>query len=149
MDYRSALEALRRPLEFVYRDSFANLESVKGLGESLKTAASQLSRHLAAPRSQHLTAWARDVARWDVLPRPERERLVAAGLRWCHVAANEAPKEAPRPPPRATVTREGSATLGTPLEGLPMGTRSGSFDPEIVLFLLKQGLSPGATCDPS
>ena len=50
MDYRSALEALRRPLEFVYRDSFANLESVKGLGESLKTAASQLSRHLAAPR---------------------------------------------------------------------------------------------------
>jgi ATP-dependent DNA helicase RecG len=119
VDYRSALEALRRPLEFVYRDSFANLESVKGLGESLKTAASQLSRHLAAPRSQHLTAWARDVARWDVLPRPERERLVAAGLRWCHVAASEAPKEPPRPPPRAVVTREGSATLGTPLEGLP------------------------------
>ncbi len=32
----------------------------------------------------------------------------------------------------------------TPLEGLPMGTRSGSFDPEIVLFLLKQGFSPDA-----
>ncbi len=29
----------------------------------------------------------------------------------------------------------------TPLEGLPMGTRSGSFDPEIVLFLLKKGYS--------
>lgn len=27
----------------------------------------------------------------------------------------------------------------TPLEGLPMGTRSGSFDPEIVLFLLGRG----------
>lgn len=29
----------------------------------------------------------------------------------------------------------------TPLEGLPMGTRSGSFDPEIILFLLEQGLT--------
>jgi acetate kinase len=31
----------------------------------------------------------------------------------------------------------------TPLEGLPMGTRSGSFDPEIVLFLLDHGFSSG------
>ena len=30
----------------------------------------------------------------------------------------------------------------TPLEGLPMGTRSGSFDPEVVLFLLEKGLGP-------
>lgn len=30
----------------------------------------------------------------------------------------------------------------TPLEGLPMGTRSGSFDPEVVLFLLKNGYDP-------
>jgi acetate kinase len=30
----------------------------------------------------------------------------------------------------------------TPLEGLPMGTRSGSFDPEIILFLLKNGYDP-------
>lgn len=29
----------------------------------------------------------------------------------------------------------------TPVDGLPMGTRSGSFDPEIVLFLLEQGYS--------
>lgn len=29
----------------------------------------------------------------------------------------------------------------TPLEGLVMGTRAGSFDPEIILFLLDQGLS--------
>ena len=29
----------------------------------------------------------------------------------------------------------------TPLEGLPMGTRSGSFDPEIVLYLLELGYS--------
>ena len=29
----------------------------------------------------------------------------------------------------------------TPLEGLPMGTRAGSFDPEIILFLLEQGLT--------
>ncbi len=27
----------------------------------------------------------------------------------------------------------------TPLEGLPMGTRSGSFDPEIIFFLLGHG----------
>jgi len=30
----------------------------------------------------------------------------------------------------------------TPLEGLPMGTRSGSFDPEIILFLLNKGYKP-------
>jgi acetate kinase len=30
----------------------------------------------------------------------------------------------------------------TPLEGLPMGTRSGSFDPEIIFFLMKNGYSP-------
>lgn len=29
----------------------------------------------------------------------------------------------------------------TPLDGLPMGTRSGSFDPEIILFLLEHGYS--------
>lgn len=34
-------------------------------------------------------------------------------------------------------------TMGfTPLEGLPMGTRSGSFDPEIVFFLLGHGYTP-------
>ncbi len=34
-------------------------------------------------------------------------------------------------------------TMGfTPLEGLPMGTRSGSFDPEILLLLLKTGYTP-------
>ncbi len=32
----------------------------------------------------------------------------------------------------------------TPLEGLPMGTRSGSFDPEIVLHLLENGYTPEA-----
>ncbi len=30
----------------------------------------------------------------------------------------------------------------TPLEGLPMGTRSGSFDPEVVFFLMDRGLGP-------
>jgi acetate kinase len=30
----------------------------------------------------------------------------------------------------------------TPLEGLPMGTRSGSFDPEIIFFLIKNGYAP-------
>ncbi len=33
----------------------------------------------------------------------------------------------------------------TPLEGLPMGTRSGSFDPEIILFLLTQGFTTEQT----
>jgi len=32
----------------------------------------------------------------------------------------------------------------TPLEGLPMGTRSGSFDPGIIFFLIQRGLSPDA-----
>ncbi len=122
--YREALDALRRPLEFVARDGFANLEAVRDLGSSLKLAATQLSRLLSAPRDKHLTAWARDVARWDVLPRTERERLVAAGLRWCFVAASEAPQtKTPKTPvvvaPRVAATREGSAALGTPLEGLP------------------------------
>jgi acetate kinase len=31
----------------------------------------------------------------------------------------------------------------TPLEGLPMGTRSGSFDPEIIFFLMEHGYGPG------
>ncbi|HNW27161.1 MAG TPA: acetate/propionate family kinase [Spirochaetota bacterium] len=31
----------------------------------------------------------------------------------------------------------------TPLEGLPMGTRSGSFDPEIIFFLMDHGYAPG------
>ncbi len=30
----------------------------------------------------------------------------------------------------------------TPLEGLPMGTRSGSFDPEIIFFLMRHGYAP-------
>jgi ATP-dependent DNA helicase RecG len=114
--YRQALEALRRPLEFVYKDSFANLEAVKDLGASLKLAASQLTKFLHADRSKNLSAWARDVARWEVLPRSERERLVAAGLRHCAVAANEAPKEIPKP---IVKTREGSVELATTLEGMP------------------------------
>jgi acetate kinase len=44
-----------------------------------------------------------------------------------------------------TAIKEGKSfdtSMGfTPLDGLPMGTRSGSFDPEIVLFLLNQGYS--------
>jgi ATP-dependent DNA helicase RecG len=117
VSYREALEALRRPLEFVARDGFANLETVRDFGPSLKQLAAQLGRHLPAARSQNLLAWARDVARWEVLPRTERERLVAQGLRWCLVAATEAPKE---PPPRPKiVTREGSTDLATTLEGLP------------------------------
>jgi len=32
----------------------------------------------------------------------------------------------------------------TPLEGLPMGTRSGSFDPGIIFFLIQRGFSPDA-----
>jgi ATP-dependent DNA helicase RecG len=114
--YREALEALKRPLEFVARDGFANLEAVRDLGPSLEQLASQLGRHLPETRSQNLAAWARDVARWNVLPRTERERLVAAGLRWCMMAAADAPKEVRAP---ASRTREGSADLAATLEGLP------------------------------
>src|SRR5262249_14948596 len=87
------------------------------LGASLKLAAVQLGRHLQPQRSQNLAAWARDVARWEVLPRSERERLVAAGPRWCLVAARAAP-QVTAPPPRPT-TPEGSGDRAAPLGGLP------------------------------
>jgi hypothetical protein len=113
---REALEALRRPLEFVARDGFANLERVRDLGPSLESAAARLADRVAPPPRERLASWARDVRRWDNLPRPERERLVAVGLRLCASAAIELPAVAPAPRP---VTREGSAELGAQLLGLP------------------------------
>ena len=79
---------------------------------------------VAAERKDRLRIWARDIKRWGVLPKAERERLVAAGLRYCAVLANERPVAAPAPPkPRAALVpatrREGSLALGTPLLGLP------------------------------
>src|SRR5258708_39345626 len=87
--YRDALEALRRPLEFVARDGFKNLDVVRDLGASLETAAARLAGHLPERRQAGLQAWARDVVRWDNLPRTERERLIALGLRLCAGAAAE------------------------------------------------------------
>src|SRR5438046_10525215 len=89
--YRDALDALRRPLEFVARDGFKNLDVVRDLGASLETAAARLVGHLPERRQPSLQAWARDVVRWDKLPRTERERLIAVGLRICAGAATEAP----------------------------------------------------------
>ncbi len=133
--YHDALEALRRPLEFVARDGFKNMDSVRELGSSLHAAASRLSGMMPKDRRERLSGWARDIARWDVLPRSERERLVATGLRLCAGAAVEAPAEqasrgrrsdgvndlpakpalAP-PPPKA---REGKTELGETVLGKP------------------------------
>jgi len=35
----------------------------------------------------------------------------------------------------------------TPLDGIPMATRSGSIDPAVVLYLLKQGMTPSQVAD--
>src|SRR5438094_982808 len=48
--YRDALDALRRPLEFVARDGFKNLDVVRDLGASLETAAARLVGHLPERR---------------------------------------------------------------------------------------------------
>jgi ATP-dependent DNA helicase RecG len=116
--YREALEALRRPLDFVARDGFKNIDVVRDLGATLGTAASKLSPHLPKERRERLSAWARDVARWDKLPRSERERLIAAGLRLCAMAVVDAPPE-PEAPPPSRIAHEGRPELAATLEGLP------------------------------
>ena len=103
--FHDALEALRRPLEFVARDGFANLEVVRDLGASLHTAAGRLSGHLPAKRRAPLKAWARDVGRWNVLPRPEQKRLITAGLLLCESAAVDAPVPAATVEPAPTPAR--------------------------------------------
>ena len=92
---------------------------VRDLGASLKSAASRLLGHLPVPRQERLSAWARDVQRWDVLPRTERERLVAAGLRFCAGAVLEAPPAPAPPPPRKKSVTEGAEALSATLLGLP------------------------------
>jgi ATP-dependent DNA helicase RecG len=117
--FAEALEALRRPLDFVARDGFANLDVVRDLGGSLRTAAQRLLALLPKEKQPGLAAFARDVQRWDVLPRTERERMVAQGLRLCASAslvAPPAPKAAP--PPKPSIT-EGSEALAAPLLGWP------------------------------
>jgi ATP-dependent DNA helicase RecG len=114
-----ALEALRRPLEFVARDGFANLDRVRDLGASLHQAAARLAGCVPSG-SDRLASWAREVSGWDALARPERERLVAVGLRLCASATIALPRPAPAPAsPSGVATHEGSTELARPLEGLP------------------------------
>ena len=117
--FRDALDALRRPLEFVARDSFANLEVVRDLGGSLPTLAQHVTGYLPRDKSAGLSGWARDVARWNVLPRPERERLVAAGLRLCTSAsmATPMPRAVAPPPPKPAPDAE--LGLSSTVFGLP------------------------------
>ena len=129
--YDEALAALARPLEFAARDSFANIDRVKDLGATLPLLASRIGGFVTAERKERLRIWARDVARWGVLPKTERERLIAAGLRMCAILRQSAPERpAPPPPPvpsraisaaRVTTatTREGTQALAAPLLGLP------------------------------
>ena len=123
---REALEALRRPLDFVARDEFAHLDVVRDLGATLSTAARKLAVLVAAGRRKGLEAWARDVARWDVLPRTERERLIAAGLRLHAMVASEAPPSARNvpvkreiPAPVVAAPPVAPTRLERTLEGLP------------------------------
>jgi ATP-dependent DNA helicase RecG len=117
--FAEALEALKRPLDFVARDGFANLEVVRDLGSSLRAAATRLATLLPKEKQAGLAAFARDVQRWDVLPRAERERMVAQGLRLCASAQLVAPPaEKPAPPPKPAIT-EGSAALSATLQGWP------------------------------
>jgi len=118
MSYDDALDAWRKQL----RDAFAD-PGVADFGDRLVLSAAGVAGFIGAERKERLRTWARDIKRWDVLPKAERERLVAAGLRYCAVLANEKPVAAP-PPQKARVlqpatTREGSLALGTPLLGLP------------------------------
>jgi ATP-dependent DNA helicase RecG len=120
---REALEALRRPLDFVARDDFANLDLVRDLGATLSTAARRLSVLVAAGRRKGLEAWARDVQRWEVLPRSERERLIAAGLRLHALVASEAPPSVRAIPVKREIvvapTAGPPSRLARTLEGLP------------------------------
>jgi ATP-dependent DNA helicase RecG len=137
--YDEALEALARPLEFAARDSFANVDRVRELGTTLPLLASRIAGFVTPERKERLRVWARDVARWDVLPRSERERLIAAGLRMCAVLRQSAPatsnageksagekkaaaRAQPLPPAaeptRPLTTRDGSQALAAPLLGL-------------------------------
>ncbi len=118
--YEESLDAWRKQL----REAFAN-PGASDFGERLVLGAAGVAGYIANERKERLRAWARDVKRWDVLPKAERERLVAAGLRYCAVLANEKPvaKPAPppikKPPPTPNTTIEGSVTLAQPLLGLP------------------------------
>jgi ATP-dependent DNA helicase RecG len=112
--YQAALEQWRRQLH----QAFADPDAAVDFGEQLVWAAAGVADYIGAERKERLRGWARDVRRWKVLPRTERERLVAAGLRYCAVLANEAPVEKPKPK-AAAATREGRASLATPLLGLP------------------------------
>jgi ATP-dependent DNA helicase RecG len=119
---REALKALRRPLELAARDAFAHLDVVRDLGATLSTAARRLSVLVAPGRRAALEAWARDVGRWGVLPRTERERLVGAGLRLCALVLAEAPasvREIPVKREPAAATAAPASRLGRTLEGLP------------------------------
>jgi ATP-dependent DNA helicase RecG len=115
--YPEALEGWRRQL----RDAFANPDGSVDFGETLVLAVAGVAEFIGTERKERLRGWARDIRRWKVLPRAERERLVAAGLRYCALISNDAPVERPKPRPPITTpsTREGSTTLGTPLLGLP------------------------------
>src|SRR5262249_51353138 len=112
--YPAALDVWRQKL----RVAFADPDAPVDFGEELVWALAAVAEFVSAERKERLRAWARDVRRWKVLPRTERERLVAAGLRHCALLANEAPVDKPAKkaqPAPARTTLEGTVSLGTPL----------------------------------
>jgi ATP-dependent DNA helicase RecG len=134
--YDEALDGFRRELRTACADPASGVD----YGDQLVLAAAGVAEFIGATRKDVLRGWARDIRRWKVLPKTERERLVAAGLRQCDTLATEKPIEralpraaakaaakskpaattgAPNAAPATPRTREGSITLGTPLLGLP------------------------------
>ena len=85
-----AVERLRRPLEMAARDGFAHLEQVRDLDGTLRTAARHLNERLPPQSQPRFADWLRSIDRWPELPRLERERLVAMGLRLCAGSARQA-----------------------------------------------------------
>ncbi|HEX4457520.1 MAG TPA: ATP-dependent DNA helicase RecG [Polyangia bacterium] len=138
MTYEEALDGFRRELTTAFADPTSPID----YGDQLVLAAAGVAEFIGAARKDILRGWARDIRRWKVLPKTERERLVAAGLRQCAQLATEKPIDKPAPrvkagkltatkvsatapttptaiTPTTPTTREGSVTLGTPLLGLP------------------------------
>jgi ATP-dependent DNA helicase RecG len=115
LNYEEALASWRKQLTEAFADP-----SATDFGDRLVLGVAGVAGYVANERKERLRTWARDVKRWDVLPKTERERLVAAGLRYCALLANEKPVTRPAPPPVVVKqTVEGSATLATPLLGFP------------------------------
>jgi len=92
-----AVEALWRPLRLAAREGFKDLERTENLGVALQRAATSLETVLQQPdHRQSMADYARGLGQFDQLPRPQRVRLVALGLRLCAQLQPAAAAPSPR-----------------------------------------------------